>query len=114
MTVSLSILKKQAAQLAVKRMLAKNCVDICDVRFIADALGRQCERSASYPVLRLLHLVQFSKMSPELREAIPGMLADTLGIGEESPVAEVQPTMAEGPQAVVGACVEALPSSELA
>jgi hypothetical protein len=70
----LALLKKQAAVVAINNMLAGNHFSICVVRDVAGMLEGDitCDE---YKVLHTLHCVDYNKMTPEIKKAIPQLIA---------------------------------------
>jgi len=69
----LALLKKQAAVVAVNTMLASERFSICTVREVCEMLGgdTNCEE---YTLLRTLHCIDYAKMTPEIKKAIPQLI----------------------------------------
>lgn len=71
-------LKIDAAVTAMNKMLKDKHFSICTVTDVAKLLGIHC-RKESYDILNTLHCVNYSDMSPQMRKAIPALIADALG-----------------------------------
>lgn len=69
----LTLLKKQAAVVAINNMLASGHFSICVVRDVAEILEGdiKCEE---YTILRTLHCVDYDKMPPDVKKAIPQLI----------------------------------------
>lgn len=76
--MNLERLQIDAAVTAMNKMLKGSHFSICTVDNVAKMLGIHC-RKDSYDILRNLHCVDFTDMTREMRQAVPALIADTLG-----------------------------------
>lgn len=72
-------LKKMAALTALNNMMAGGHFSICTVDSVAKMLNVQC-RCEAYSILTTVHCLDFAKMPAELRNAIPGLIQECLGV----------------------------------
>ncbi len=72
-------LKTLSALTALNHMMEKGWFDICTIDSVATMLGRN-PKGEAYDTLRPLHCVHFEKMPRELRDAIPGLIQQCLGV----------------------------------
>lgn len=70
----LSLLTKQAAVVAINKVLTAKRFDICTVREVAELLGgdTNCQE---FSILRTIHCVEYKEMPPNMRESIPELIA---------------------------------------
>lgn len=73
-------LREMAALTALNNMMDKGYMDICCVDSVGALMGIKPSAHESYTLLRPLHCVQFDKMPAALREAIPSLVQDCLGV----------------------------------
>jgi hypothetical protein len=92
-------LKQLSALTALNNMMAGSHFSICTVDRVAEMMGKPLRGSEAYSILQPLHCIDWAKMPPQLREAVPGLIAECLGIEPsfqfktlEQPVIEVTPT----------------------
>lgn len=71
-------MQRMAAEVAVKQMLIKNRIDICDIRKILEMTGGIPPKE-DMQVLELLHCVSFSDIPAELLRGLPLILQRVLG-----------------------------------
>lgn len=77
----MSDLKQLAALTALNNMLQDSSPSICTIDQVGKMLGVDPKRAGdSYEVLRTLHCVNYSKMPRELRDSIPRMVQECLGV----------------------------------
>ena len=95
-------LKQLSALTALNSMMAKDWFDICTVDRVAELLGVSCGGSEAYKILHPLHCVAWAKMPQELRDAVPGLIQECIGIAPQyqfkttqQPVIEVSATTNE-------------------
>jgi hypothetical protein len=72
-------LKQMAALTALNNMMVKGWFDICTI----DAIGKMLEinpRGKTYDLLHTLHCIHFDKMPKELRDGIPDLINECLGV----------------------------------
>ncbi len=84
-------LKELSALTALNDMMEKGRFDICCVRDVGKLLGRDAEGHESFAILRPLHMVSFSKMPAKLRDAVPSLVQDCLGVSPSYRFATLQP-----------------------
>lgn len=84
-------LKELSALTALNNMMEKGHFDICCVREVGKLLGVNPEAHPSHAILRPLHCVDFAKMPPQLRDAIPGLVQDCLGVSPTFQFTSVRP-----------------------
>lgn len=72
-------LKKMSAMVALNDMMSKGRFDICTIDSIGAMMNIKPSGEA-YTLLRPLHCIYFDKMPTELRDAIPGLIQQVLGI----------------------------------
>lgn len=84
-------LKELSALTALNDMMEKGRFDICCIRDVGKLLGRDSEGHESFAILRPLHMVAFSKMPPKLREAVPSLVQDCLGVSPSYRFTTLQP-----------------------
>lgn len=76
----MSDLKKLAALTAINNMLAGGHFSICTIDSVADLMGIPRNSCEAYQTLRALHCIDYAKMPAELRNAIPGLIEQVLGV----------------------------------
>lgn len=72
-------LKQLSALTALNSMMKKGHFDICCIRDVAQLLGVDPKGDA-YTLLHPLHCIDFAEMPRELREAIPRLIQECLGV----------------------------------
>lgn len=72
-------LKNLAALTAINNMLHKDWFNICTVDTVARLMGAK-PPDEPYNTLRALHCIHYSAMPRELRDAIPGLIKECLGV----------------------------------
>lgn len=77
--MNIDTLKKLAATAKLNDMIERGSLDISTVRTVAKMLAIEPAGDA-YAILNTLHCVDFDKLADELREAIPALLQQVLGI----------------------------------
>ena len=91
----MSDLKQLAALTAINDMLSGNSPSICTIDKVGELLGINPKVAAdAYRTLSTLHCISYSKMPPELREAIPGLITDCLGV-TPTPQFKAMPAVAD-------------------
>lgn len=79
-----------ACKVALKRMIDKGWVDICDIDKIGKLSGIPVGSSPAYKTLSLLHCVSFKDMPDELRQEMPRLFIECLGVNPfERPARQV-------------------------
>lgn len=74
-------LKQMAALTALNEMLAGSSPSICTIDQVGRMLGIDPKRAGdAYQILHTLHCVNYSKMPRELRDQIPGLVQQCLGV----------------------------------
>lgn len=84
-------LKELAALTALNNMMQKGHFDICCVRNVGELLGVDPKGHPSFAILQTLHCVDYAKMPPPLREAIPSLVQDCLGVSPTFQFTSVKP-----------------------
>lgn len=84
-------LKELSALTALNSMMEKGHFDICCVRSVGELLGVDPKAHPSFAILQPLHCVDFAKMPPPLREAIPSLVQDCLGVSPTFQFTSVRP-----------------------
>lgn len=69
-----------AALTALNKMLAGRYFDICTIDSVCHLLGVPGSGGEAYNLLRTLHCVDYLAMPQELRDAIPGLIEQVLGV----------------------------------
>lgn len=72
-------LKQLAAMTALNDMLARSSFSICTIDNVAKLLGVN-PKGEAYDTLRAVHCIDYAKMPPQLREAIPELIRKCLGV----------------------------------
>lgn len=72
-------LKTLAAVTALNVMMQKNYFSICAIDSVAKMLGVN-PKSEAYDILLTLHCVDWDKMPKELKDAVPELIKECLGI----------------------------------
>lgn len=72
-------LKQQVALTALNSMMAGTYFDICTIDNIAKMLEIHAKGEA-YNTLRPLHCIHWSAMPQEVREAVPSLIQECLGV----------------------------------
>lgn len=95
-------LKQLAAMTALNEMLARGSFSICTIDTVAKMLGIDPHGEA-YDLLRPLHCIDYSKMPRPLRDAIPDLIRQCLGVETiyrfetlQGQVIDVTPTQKRG------------------
>jgi hypothetical protein len=88
-------LKHLSALTALNAMMAKGYFDICTVDSVAELLGVSVRGSDAYKTLRPLHCVHWPQMPQELREAVPGLIQECLGVEPAFQFKTLQPGVIE-------------------
>jgi hypothetical protein len=73
-------LKQLSAVTALNNMMSGGHFNICTIDSVAALLEVQCRGSDAYRILHTLHCVDWGKMPPELRAAVPDLIKECLGI----------------------------------
>lgn len=101
-------LKKMAALTALNDMMARGRFDICAIRSIAEMFNIKPAGEA-YVILQPLHMIYFDKMPAALRDAIPDLVQQVLGVAPvyqfktmEQPVIDVSPPAKRGLMRLLG------------
>lgn len=72
-------LKDKIAMAALNNMLAGSHFSICTIDTIGEMLGVSVKGEA-YAMLRSLHCMDWGKMPAEIKEAVPGLIQECLGV----------------------------------
>jgi hypothetical protein len=73
-------LKQLAAITALNEMMAGSHFNVCTI----DRIGKMLDinpKGEAYEVLHTLHCINWEKMPKQLREAVPGLIKECLGVG---------------------------------
>jgi hypothetical protein len=96
-------LKQQIALTALNEMMRGNHFNICAIDRVADMLGVNARASDAHRTLCPLHCVDWDKMPQQVREAVPGLIQECLGVAPvfqfktiTPEVIDVTPTMKSG------------------
>jgi hypothetical protein len=73
-------LKQQIAVTALNEMMRGNHFNICAIDRVADMLGVNARASEAHRTLCPLHCIDWNKMPPQVREAVPGLIQECLGV----------------------------------
>jgi hypothetical protein len=73
-------LKQLSALTALNNMMRGSYFSICTIDSVGRLLGIEPRGSDAYNVLHTLHCIDWGKMPPQLREAVPGLINECLGI----------------------------------
>lgn len=87
-------LKQQIAITSLNSMMSKGYFDICTI----DTVGKLMEvnpKGEAYTMLHPLHCVHFDKMPPDVREAIPSLIQECLGVGPVFKFKTLEPEVIE-------------------
>jgi hypothetical protein len=76
----MSDLTQQIALTALNDMMSKGHFNICTIDRVAELLGVQLRGSAAYKALGPLHCIDWARMPQEVRDAVPGLIQECLGI----------------------------------
>lgn len=72
-------LKQLAAMTALNDMLGKSSFSICTIDNVAKLLDVN-PRGEAYDTLRAVHCIEYADMPPQLRDAIPDLIRQCLGV----------------------------------
>ena len=70
--------QRLAAEAALTKMAEQGWFDICTIDKIRSAAGIGRGESEAYKTLSMLHCIHYDKMPAELRNALPGLVAEVL------------------------------------
>lgn len=73
-------LKQMAAMTALNHMMASSSFNICAVESVGRMLNGTSPAGETYDLLRTLHCISWSKMPTELRDSIPDLIKQCLGV----------------------------------
>jgi hypothetical protein len=76
----MSDLKQMSALTSLNSMMHKGYFDICTVDSVGELLGIKPREADAYLILRPLHCIHFNRMPQELRDAIPSLIQECLGV----------------------------------
>lgn len=88
-------LKRLTALTAINNMLAGGHFSICTIDSVAEMMGIPRNGSEAYQTLRALHCIDYAKMPAELRNAIPGLIEQVLGVEPAFQFATLAPRVIE-------------------
>jgi hypothetical protein len=72
-------IKQLAAITALNNMMSKGHFSICTIDSIASMLDLN-PKNDSYRILHTLHCINFADMPKEIRDAVPGLIQECLGV----------------------------------
>lgn len=84
-------LKELSALTALNNMMQGGHFNICCVDSVGKLLGVKPDDHESYAILRPLHCVDFAKMPQPLRDAIPSLVQDCLGVSPTYQFKSIKP-----------------------
>ena len=88
-------LKELSALTALNHMMQQGRFDVCCLREVGELLGVNPKSHASYAILAPLHCIYFDKMPAPLRDAIPSLVQDCLGVSPTYQFASIKPQVIE-------------------
>lgn len=91
--------KQVVAITALNKMMSGGHFDICAIRTIAEMLGVD-PKGEAYRTLAPLHCVNFSDMPAELRQLIPGLIKECLGVEPIYKFAVLQAVQIRAPEPI--------------
>ncbi len=80
MTTENHDLRQMSAMTALNSMMSGRFFDICTIDSVGKMMGVRPEGEA-YNILRPLHCIHWEKMPDELRDAVPDLIRQCLGVG---------------------------------
>jgi hypothetical protein len=83
-------LKQLSALTSLNHMMRGGHFSICTIDSVAELLGIEVRGSEAYKVLRPLHCIDWNKMPPALKDAVPGLINECLGIAPAFQFTNVQ------------------------
>lgn len=83
-------LKRATVLTALDDMIRRGSFNICTIDRCAEILGIQLKGLEAYKILSALHCIDYSRMAPEVRRALPGLIRECLQTGSFS--WDVEPT----------------------
>jgi hypothetical protein len=87
-------LKQQIALVALNEMMAGNHLSICTIDSVAEMLGVKPDKEAR-ATLAPLHCINWSKLPPEVRDAVPGLIQKCLGVAPVFKFRTLEPVVIE-------------------
>jgi hypothetical protein len=87
-------IKTLSALTALNNMMERGHFNVCTIDSVAHLLGVN-PKGEAYDTLRPLHCVDFAKMPCELREAIPGLIQQCLGVAPIFKFTTLDPALIE-------------------
>jgi hypothetical protein len=84
--------KQRVALFALNQMLKGNHFDICTVREVGDMLGVPY-RGEAYEVLSTLHCIDYAKMPKDIRDMIPELIQQCLGVEPMKLIEHIAPPL---------------------
>jgi len=78
-TIHMTDIKNLAAMTALNSMMQSPFFNICTIHNVAELMGVN-PKGEAYATLAVLHCIHWDKMPIELREAVPGLIQQCLGI----------------------------------
>jgi predicted ester cyclase len=73
-------LKQLSALTSLNHMMRGGHFSICTIDAVGELLGIEPRGSDAYRVLRPLHCIDWNSMPPQLRDAVPGLINECLGV----------------------------------
>jgi hypothetical protein len=89
-----SDLKQQIALTALNEMMSGNHFNICTIDRVGSMLGVNPKGDA-YSMLSPLHCIDWAKMPPEVREAVPSLIQECLGVSPVFKFKTLEPLVIE-------------------
>lgn len=86
-------LKQLSALTALNSMMAKGHFSICTIDSVGELLGINPRGCDAYKILHPLHCIDWAKMPQELRDAVPGLIQECLGIAPAFQFKTLEPTL---------------------
>lgn len=90
----MSDLKQQIALHALNEMMAGRHFSICTIDTVGEMLGIKPSGPAR-AMLAPLHCLDWGKMPPEVREAVPGLIQECLGVAPAFKFKTLEPLVIE-------------------
>ena len=88
-------LKQQIALTALNSMMAGNYFTISTIDSVGKLLEVNPGDSPAYTMLRPLHCIDWNKMPPEVREAVPALIQECLGVAPVFKFKTLEPMVIE-------------------
>lgn len=88
-------LKQMSALTALNNMMSKGHFNICCINSVGELLGIDPRRTDAYKILHPLHCVDWGKMPATLRDAVPGLIQECLGVAPSFQFKTLRPEVIE-------------------